>query len=83
MKKRDFLTSVTLLAAAMSSSASIDVPAFYPNKELASLVLNEQNIQKPFILQKADSNSVEMAYHSSHSSHSSHGSHSSHASSRY
>ena len=82
MKKRNFLTSVAVLAAAMA----FDAGAALPPSEQSVIQINPvtsgeiTRVQIPFVLERPV---VTGTLHAQHRSHSSHSSHSSHVSSRY
>jgi hypothetical protein len=82
MKKRTFLSSVALLATAMTATAGVTPANFTQNHDAISATPLAQDTQAKFVLENKASNSsaINVAQHSSHSSHSSHASH---ASSRY
>jgi hypothetical protein len=84
MARKDFIISVGLLAASISTDAfaSLDVNT---QKALSPAVAVSQSFESnnsPFILKPASSsqNPNQFSYHSSHSSHASHASHASHSS---
>lgn len=82
MKKRTFLSSVALLATAMTATAGVTPTDFTQNHDAVSAPSLSQDTQAQFVLERkvVDSSVINVAQHGSHSSHSSH---SSHASSRY
>lgn len=88
MKKKDFLTSIAVLAAAMAFEASAALLKSLdeqPSVNISSVVASPKisTAQMPFVLEHPAASSAAGAKHSYHSSHSSHASHQSHYSSRY
>jgi hypothetical protein len=91
VKKRNFLMSVAVIAAAMSLDASAGLPKSLmehtsSNVSSALPVTQISTANTPFVLERPISTAtgkVQHSYHSSHASHSSHNSHSSHYSSRF
>lgn len=85
MKKRAFLTSVLVLAAAMSIDAGAALPktSTEPTVKInsAATSLETAAVQNPFVLERPSASTSTI--HAQHYSHASHASHSSHASSRY
>lgn len=79
MKKRTFLSSVAMLATAMTATAGVTPLDLTQNHNMISATSLTQD---QFVLERkvVDSSVINVAEHRSHSSHSSH---SSHASSRY
>jgi hypothetical protein len=88
MKKKGFLTSVAVLAAALAFDARAALPKSLdeqPSVKIASAVAASEIAisQTPFVLERPTASGTTGAKHSYHSSHSSHSSHRSHYSSRY
>lgn len=84
MKKRAFLTSIAILAAAMAIDASAAFPKLATEQLMVNISptvisLEMTAVQNPFVLERPSSLTT---LHSSHRSHSSHASHRSHFSSR-
>ncbi|PTQ76234.1 hypothetical protein C8R21_1731 [Nitrosospira multiformis] len=88
MKKKDFLTSVAVLAATMAFEVSAALPKSlveHSSVRTPSAVTTPDTAtpQIPFVLERSASSDAVSEKHSYHSSHSSHSSHRSHYSSRY
>jgi len=80
--KKNFLTSLSLLAATMAADATAALPQAVANKIPEQQSIEQASTQTPFVLDLPNEHGLFVAAHSSHSSHASHSSHRSHFSSR-
>lgn len=76
MNKKNFLTSIAVLAAALAVDANATLPETVSAK-LPQATFVQQNLQaqNPFVLERPNENGLFVAAHGSHVSHRSHSSH--------